>query len=158
VHENTEGKWKAEPVADIGDPSKIPLPVDISLSSDDQGLWVNTFMDGKTRYFDMSDPFNPKQTYEKQIGAQVNMASSSWDGKRVYYTSSLLANWDKKGADNEQYFKAYNWDGKELTEQFSIDFTKEKLGRAHQMRFGAYSLYANASPVTPKTKLSQLAQ
>ncbi|XP_076037856.1 methanethiol oxidase-like [Oratosquilla oratoria] len=126
--------------------------------TDDQGLWVNTFMDGKTRYFDMSDPFNPKQTYEKQIGAQVNMASSSWDGKRVYYTSSLLANWDKKGADNEQYFKAYNWDGKELTEQFSIDFTKEKLGRAHQMRFGAYSLYANASPVTPKTKLSQLAQ
>ncbi|PWQ96497.1 selenium-binding protein SBP56-related protein [Leucothrix pacifica] len=157
VHENTEGKWKAEPVADVGDPSKIPLPVDISLSADDQGLWVNTFMDGKTRYFDMSDPFNPKQTYEKKIGAQVNMASSSWDGKRVYYTSSLLANWDKKGDDNEQYFKAYNWDGKELVEQFSIDFTAEKLGRAHQMRFGAYSLYANASPVKkPATQLTQL--
>ncbi len=157
VHENTEGKWKAEPVADVGDPSKIPLPVDISLSADDQGLWVNTFMDGKTRYFDMSDPFNPKQTYEKKIGAQVNMASSSWDGKRVYYTSSLLGNWDKKGDDNEQYFKAYNWDGKELVEQFSIDFTAEKLGRAHQMRFGAYSLYANASPVKkPATQLTQL--
>ena len=157
VHENKEGKWKAEPVADVGDPSKIPLPVDISLSADDQGLWVNTFMDGKTRYFDMSDPFNPKQTYEKKIGAQVNMASSSWDGKRVYYTSSLLGNWDKKGDDNDQYFKAYNWDGKELIEQFSIDFTAEKLGRAHQMRFGAYSLYANASPVKkPATQLTQL--
>lgn len=47
----------------------------------------------------------------------------------------------KKGTDNEQFFKAYNWDGNKLTEQFSIDFTKEKLGRAHQMRFGAYSLY-----------------
>ncbi len=157
VHENDEtSKWKAEPVADIGDPSKIPLPVDISLSADDQGLWVNTFMDGKTRYFDMSDPFNPKQTYEKKIGAQVNMASSSWDGKRIYYTSSLLGNWDKKGADNDQYFKAYNWDGTELTEQFAIDFTAEKLGRAHQMRFGAYSLYANASPVKKETLLSKL--
>ena len=157
VHENDDtGEWKAEPVADIGDPSKIPLPVDISLQADDQGLWVNTFMDGKTRYFDMSDPFNPKQTYEKQIGAQVNMASSSWDGKRIYYTSSLLGNWDKKGADNDQYFKAYNWDGKELVEQFAIDFTAEKLGRAHQMRFGAYSLYANASPVKKSTLLSKL--
>ena len=157
VHENDDtGEWKAEPVADIGDPSKIPLPVDISLQADDQGLWVNTFMDGKTRYFDMSDPFNPKQTYEKQIGAQVNMASSSWDGKRIYYTSSLLGNWDKKGADNDQYFKAYNWDGKELVEQFAIDFTAEKLGRAHQMRFGAYSLYANASPVKKDTLLSKL--
>jgi methanethiol oxidase len=28
-----------------------------------------------------------------------------------------------------------------LSKQFDIDFYKEKLGRAHQMRFGAYSLY-----------------
>jgi selenium-binding protein 1 len=53
----------------------------------------------------------------------------------------IAENWDKKGVDNEQFFKAYSWDGQTLTEQFSIDFTKEKLGRAHQMRFGAYSLY-----------------
>ena len=33
------------------------------------------------------------------------MVSESWDGKRVYFTSSLLANWDKKGADNEQFLK-----------------------------------------------------
>ena len=49
----------------------------------------------------------------------------------------------KKGADNEQFFKAYQWDGKKLKQDFAIDFTKEKLGRAHQMRFGAYSLYPN---------------
>ncbi len=138
--ENNE--WKAKAVADIGDPSKIPLPVDISITSDDKGLWVNTFMDGKTRFFDMTDPFNPKQTYEKVIGRQVNMASESWDGKRVYYTSSLLANWDKKGEDNEQYLKGYEWNGSELVEKFAIDFNEQKLGRAHQMRFGAYSLYA----------------
>ncbi len=74
------------------------------------------------------------------------MASSSWDGKRIYYTSSLLAQWDKKGHDDEQYFKSFVWDGKKLNEQFTIDFYQEKLGRAHQMRFGAYALYGDKSP------------
>ena len=141
IYEDAQGEWQAQAVADIGDPSKVPLPVDISISSDDKTLWVNTFMDGKTRAFDISDPFQPKQVFEQKIAAQVNMVSSSWDGQRLYYTSSLLANWDKKGADNEQFFKAYTWNGSELKEQFAIDFTQEKLGRAHQMRFGAYSLY-----------------
>ncbi|WP_036300647.1 methanethiol oxidase [Methylomarinum vadi] len=150
LYEDEQGQWQAKDVADIGDPSKIPLPVDISIQSDDQMLWVNTFMDGKTRAFDISDPFHPKQVFEQKIGAQVNMVSSSWDGKRLYYTSSLLANWDKKGKDNEQYFKSFAWDGKKLTQQFAIDFIEEKLGRPHQMRFGAYSLYAgqqNAKPL-----------
>ena len=141
LYEDEKGEWQAKEVADIGDPAKIPLPVDISIQSDDKLLWVDTFMDGKARAFDITDPFKPKQIYEKQIGKQVNMASSSWDGTRLYFTSSLLANWDKKGDDNEQFFKAYRWDGKQLTETFAIDFTKEKLGRPHQMRFGARSLY-----------------
>lgn len=152
IYQDKKGQWQTKDVADIGDPSKIPLPVDISIQSDDSMLWVNTFMDGKTRAFNISDPFNPKQVFEKKIGEQVNMVSSSWDGKRLYFTSSLLANWDKKGKANEQYFKLYHWNGKKLTEQFSIDFTKEKLGRAHQMRFGAYSLYANK--VTPSRALA----
>ena len=150
IYEDDQGEWQAKAVADVGDPASIPLPVDISISADDSRLWVNTFMDGKTRLFDLTDPHNPKQVYEKVIGRQVNMASSSWDGKRVYYTSSLLANWDKKGEDNEQYFKSYVWNGKELVEQFALDFTKLKLGRAHQMRFGAYSLYSGKSPETKK--------
>jgi selenium-binding protein 1 len=100
-------------------------------------------MDGKSRGFDISDPYSPKQVFEQKIGAQVNMVSSSWDGKRLYYTSSLLANWDKKGENNEQYLKLYHWDKASMTmsEQFAIDFYAEKLGRPHQMRFGAYSLY-----------------
>ncbi len=155
IYEGEDQLWQAKEVADIGDPAKIPLPVDISIQSDDQVLWVNTFMDGKTRSFDISDPHKPVQTYEKQIGAQVNMVSSSWDGKRLYYTSSLLANWDKKGEDNDQYFKLYSWDGKNLEEQFSIDFVAEKLGRAHQMRFGAHSLYGTQ---TIDNKLRPLAQ
>jgi selenium-binding protein 1 len=135
-----KGEWQAKEVATIGDPAKIPLPVDISITRDGKGLWVNTFMDGTTRYFDLSNPEAPKQTYEKVTGKQVNMISQSWDGKRVYITSSLLANWDKGGADNEQFLRGFRWDGKELTQAFEVDFTQEKLGRAHHMKLGSKSL------------------
>jgi selenium-binding protein 1 len=140
VYEDTDGQWKAKEVADIGDPSKTPIPVDISLSADDKTLFVDTFMDGKTRVFDVSNPHKPKQIYEKRIGSQVNMVSQSWDGKRLYYTSSLLSKWDKTGKDNEQFLKAYTWDGKQLKARFEIDFMAEKLGRPHLMRFGSASL------------------
>ena len=36
VHEDEKGEWQAKAVADIGDPSKLPIPVDISLSADDK--------------------------------------------------------------------------------------------------------------------------
>jgi selenium-binding protein 1 len=98
-------------------------------------------MDGTTRVYDVSDPHSPKQIYEKQIGAQLNMVSQTWDGRRLYYTSSVLSNWDKSGADNEQFLKAYSWDGKELSPRFAIDFSAEKLGRPHMMSFGSAALY-----------------
>jgi len=144
IYEDDGGDWHAEKVADIGDASLIPLPVDISISADDNQLWVNTWNDGKTRLFDISDPHAPVQVMEQQIGAQINMVSQSWDGERVYYTSSLLANWDKVEAQESedlQYFKAYTWKDGELTHQFTVDFLAENLGTPHQMRFGAYSLY-----------------
>jgi methanethiol oxidase len=125
VKQDAKGEWIAKEVGTIGEPSKIPLPVDISITRDGKGLWVNTFMDGKTRYFDLSNPEAPKQTYEKVTG------------KRVYITSSLLANWDKGGADNEQFLRGFAWDGKELAQKFEVDFTKEKLGRAHHMKLGS---------------------
>jgi selenium-binding protein 1 len=140
VKPDAKGDWQAKEVGTIGDPAKIPLPVDISITRDGKGLWVNTFMDGLTRYFDLSNPEAPKQTYAKATGKQVNMISQSWDGKRVYITSSLLANWDKGGADNEQFLRAFAWDGKELTPAFEVDFTKEQLGRAHHMKLGSRSL------------------
>jgi len=158
IYEDKHGQWQSKAVADIGDPAKIPLPVDISIQSDDGMLWVNTFMDGKTRAFDISDPFHPKHVFEQKIGAQVNMVSSSGDGKRLYYTSSLLANWDKKGKDNEQYLKLYQWNGQQLKQQFAINFIKQKLGRAHQMRFGAYSLYAQKPAQPEQSVLAQWLQ
>ncbi len=145
VKEDENHQWRAKAVADIGDASKIPLPVDISISSDASSLWVNTFMDGTARLFDLTNPEAPKQVYSKKIGAQVNMVSQSWDGKRVYFTSSLLANWDKKGVDNEQFLKGYSWDGKELKEDFVVDFHKEGLGRAHHMKFTARSQKAESN-------------
>jgi selenium-binding protein 1 len=137
IKQDSAGRWQARDVAQIGDPAKTPLPVDISISADAKGLWVNTFMDGTTHYFDLSDPEHPKETYHLHTGSQVNMISQSWDGKRIYVTSSLLSHWDKKGADNEQFLRAFNWDGHTLTPRFAVDFTKEKLGRPHHMKFTA---------------------
>ncbi|WP_211443708.1 methanethiol oxidase [Collimonas humicola] len=139
VKKDARGEWQAKDVGNIGDPAKVPLPVDISISADGKGLWVNTFMDGMTRYFDLRNPEAPKEIYAKHTGAQANMVSQSWDGKRVYVSSSLLANWDKKGADDEQFLKLFSWNGKQLQEQWSLDFYKLKLGRAHHIKFGAKS-------------------
>jgi len=79
----------------------------------------------------------------------VNMVSQSWDGKRLYFTSSLLANWDKKGADNEQFFRGYAWNGTELKPRFDLDFTALKLGRPHHMLFGSTKI---GSPRTVAAK------
>ena len=147
IHEDEAGEWHAKDVADIGDASKIPLPVDISISADDSLLWVNTWNDGMVRLFDVSDPHAPKQLLEQRIGEQVNMVSQSWDGERLYFTSSLLGNWDKTEGENDlQYFKLYGWDGEQLEHRFTIDFLEAKLGSPHQMRFGAYALYGLKAP------------
>jgi selenium-binding protein 1 len=142
-----DGTFEAVDLAPIGDPAKTPLPVDISLSADDKHLFVDSFMDGMVRVFDVSQPRAPKQIYEKKIGPQVNMVSQSWDGKRLYFTTSLLGNWDGVGGDDAQFLKAFDWDGKQLTPRFEIDFRKEKIGRPHIMNFGQKGLYkAQAQP------------
>ena len=155
IYQDDEGEWQSKAVADIGDASKIPLPVDISITADDQLLWVNTWNDGMTRLFDVSDPHAPKEIFTENIGAQVNMVSQSWDGERLYYTSSLLASWDKKTTADDQdldYFKAYDWNGEKLVHKFTIDFSAAKLGRPHQMRFGSNALYG-ARPAEPVDSL-----
>jgi selenium-binding protein 1 len=135
-YEDEKGEWQAKEVATIG-PEGGVLPVDISLSADDQRLFISGFADGKCRVFDVSNPFQPRQISETQIGKQLNMVSQSWDGKRLYFTSSLLAHWDKQANDNEQFLKAYSWDGKELKPAFALDFSELKLGRPHHMLFGS---------------------
>ena len=141
-YEDNKGEWQAKEVAQVG-PTGGVLPADISLSADDKTLFVSCFGDGKCRVFDVSNPHEPTQIAEKQIGRQLNMVSQSWDGKRLYFTSSLLAHWDKKGDDNDQFLRAYAWDGKDLTPQFGLDFTALKLGRPHHMLFGSSKLGQN---------------
>jgi selenium-binding protein 1 len=148
IYEDEGGEWQAKAVADIGDAAKIPLPVDISISAEDNLLWVNTWNDGLVHLYDISDPHAPKQLFEQKIGEQVNMVSQSWDGERLYFTSSLLANWDKTGPSGPdlQYFKLYGWDGEKMTPGFTIDFVAAGLGAPHQMRFGSYALYGKRPP------------
>jgi len=150
VYADDRGEWQAKEVAPVSNVKGGVLPVDISLSADDKTLFVSCFGDGKCRVFDVSDPHHPKQIYEKQIGKQVNMVSQSWDGKRLYFTSSLLAHWDKQGADNEQFLRAYAWDGKELKPRFDLDFTALKLGRPHHMLFGSTKIGPNRTTLAAK--------
>ena len=92
-------------------------------------------------------PRQPRKIHEKKIGAHVNMVSQSWDGERVYFTSSVLSQWDTLGTlpegsaladpDADHFLKAFTWDGQTLTPTFEIDFLKEGLGRPHIMRVGA---------------------
>ena len=134
----------AKKVADIGSREEQPLlAVDISISSDDRTLFVDTFMDGKVRVYDIEDPHDVKQIYERKIGAQVNMVSQSWDGKRLYFTSSLLANWDGTGHEDEQFLRAFTWNGKTLEPRFDLDFEALGLGRPHLMRFGQEGFWAS---------------
>ncbi len=135
-YEDSKGRWQAADVATIGGAGGV-LPVDMSISADDRTLFVDGFGDGKCRVFDVSDPHHPRQVHERQIGRQLNMVSQSWDGKRLYFSSSLLARWDKTGDDNEQFVKAFHWDGRELTPTFALDFNALQLGRPHHMLFGA---------------------
>jgi selenium-binding protein 1 len=105
------------------------------------------------RVYDVSKPRQPKLVYEKKIGPQVNMVSQSWDGKRLYFTSSLLGNWDGTGGDDAQFLKAYTWDGKELSPTFEIDFREAGLGRPHIMRFGQIGFWKSTwtSPATQES-------
>jgi len=150
--EDEAGEWQAKEVADIGNVKGGVLPVDISLSADDKTLFAGCFGDGKVRVLDVSDPHHPRQIAEKRIGRQLNMVSQSWDGKRVYFTSSLLSKWDKAGEDNEQFIRAYAWDGKDLKPSFELDFTALKLGRPHHMLFGSSSMGARKAEANVATR------
>jgi selenium-binding protein 1 len=142
VFRKADGSFEALALADIGDPDRTPLPVDLSLSSDDATLFVTTFMDGHVRAFDVTSPRAPRQVLDQRIGSQVNMVSQSWDGKRVYFTSSLLSQWDGVGGEDEQFLRAFAWDGAKLLPRFEVDFRARELGRPHIMHFGRADFFA----------------
>ena len=64
--------------------------------------------------------------------------------------SAWVGSGDKKGADNEQFLRAFAWDGKELKPTFDLDFTALKLGRAHHMLFGSTKLGPNRTTIASR--------
>jgi selenium-binding protein 1 len=90
-----------------------PLLTDINLSVDDRHLYASCWATGEIRQYDVSDPFSPKQTGSVRLGGIVKrsahpanpkkalnggpqMVEISRDGRRVYFTNSLYAAWDKQ--------------------------------------------------------------
>jgi selenium-binding protein 1 len=88
-----------------------PLITDIDLSVDDRWLYVSCWGTGELKQYDVSDPFNPRETASVRIGGIVRrephpaapgqplaggpqMVELSRDGKRAYVTNSLYAAWD----------------------------------------------------------------
>jgi selenium-binding protein 1 len=120
-----DGKdWKAEKVIQIpAEPAAAeqlpeilkpfgavpPLVTDINLSLDDQWLYVSAWGTGEIKRYDVSDPFQPKETGSVRLGGIVDRAAHpksgplsggpqmvevSRDGRRVYLTNSLYGSWD----------------------------------------------------------------
>jgi methanethiol oxidase len=88
-----------------------PLVTDIDLSVDDRWLYVSCWGTGELKQYDVSDPFNPRETASVRLGGIVRrephpaapdlrlsggpqMIEVSRDGRRVYLTNSLYATWD----------------------------------------------------------------
>jgi len=119
-----EVKKVIEIPAEAADPSLLPpllqgfkavppLLTDINLSVDDRFLYASCWGTGEIRQYDVSVPFNPKLTGSLHIGGIVRRAAHpakpaqplnggpqmvevSRDGRRVYFTNSLYAAWDKQ--------------------------------------------------------------
>ena len=131
IYRQDDGTWATKNIAEIGN----TIPVDISIAPDDSKIYVNSYGDGTLRIYDVTNPFEGKLIHQVTLGEQANMVSTSWDGQRVYSTSSLLSKWDKPG---DHWLKGFAWQGDQLVEKFTTDFSG--VGRAHIMNFGARAL------------------
>jgi selenium-binding protein 1 len=128
IYRQDDGTWATKNIAEIGN----NIPVDISIAPDDSKIYVNSYGDGTLRIYDVTNPFEGKLIHQVKLGEQANMVSTSWDGTRIYATSSLLSKWDKPG---DHWLKGFAWEGGQLVPKFTTDFGS--VGRAHIMNFGA---------------------
>ena len=78
-------------------------------------------------------PFNDTDRFTLDAAQMTINSVKTADGKDLKFNY-------KGGADNEQFLRAFSWDGKELKPAFEVDFTKEQLGRAHHMKLGSAAL------------------
>jgi selenium-binding protein 1 len=126
--DNGTAEWKAKKVITIpaqpADPDDLPemlkgfgavppLVTDLNLSLDDSTLYVSCWGTGELIQYDVSDPFDPRQTGVVEIGGIVKrrahparpgealnggpqMVEISRDGRRIYFTNSLYSPWDEQ--------------------------------------------------------------
>ncbi len=171
-HQGGDGRWAAQKVisipaepADAADlPPALqpfgavpPLITDIALSVDDQRLYVSCWGTGELKQFDVSDPFNPRETGSIRIGGITGRAAHparpgqplsggpqmvevSRDSKRVYFTNSLYGSWDEQfypdgvGAWMAKLDVAGGGDGMTFDERFFVEGEAFRGRRAHQVR------------------------
>jgi methanethiol oxidase len=146
IYRQDDGSWATKNIAEIGN----TIPVDISIAPDDSKIYVNSYGDGTLRIYDVSNPFEGKLIHQVKLGEQANMVSTSWDGMRVYATTSLLSKWDKPG---DHWLKAFAWENGQLVPKFTTDFST--VGRAHIMNFGAKSLGPAGQKAAATTHLAR---
>jgi selenium-binding protein 1 len=140
IYQQDDGTWATKNIAEIG----ANIPADISIAPDDTKIYVNSFGDGTLRVYDVSNPFEGKLVEQVKLGEMANMVSSSWDGKRLYATNSLLSQWDKP---SDYWLKAFAWEDGKLVAKFTTDFTP--VGRAHIMNFGSKVFGPRAGRAVP---------
>jgi selenium-binding protein 1 len=117
-------EWKAQKVIQIpaepAEPDQLPpllkdfkavppLITDINLSLDDRFLYVSCWGTGEIKQYDVSDPFQPRETGSVHLGGIVRraphprsgplnggpqMVEISRDGRRVYLSNGLYRSWD----------------------------------------------------------------
>jgi selenium-binding protein 1 len=140
IYQLEDGTWATKNIAEIG----ANIPVDISIAPDDSKIYVNSFGDGTLRVYDVTNPMEGKLIEQVKLGEMANMVSSSWDGKRLYATNSLLSQWDKPG---DYWLKAYAWEGGKLVAKFTTDFNG--VGRAHIMNLNSKGFGPRAALPAP---------
>ena len=86
-------------------------------------------------------------------GNRVKIKSIDFEGVEKFSANKLAAQFKNTKKKNIfRFWKKSKYISKDYKEDLTslIDFYKEKLGRAHQMRFGAYSLYSSKNRNTEK--------
>ena len=147
-----------------------PLMTDIELSVDDRFLYVSCWGTGEMRQYDVSDPvqseadrLGPHRRHcqagraSEGSGAPITggpqMVEVSRDGRRVYFTNSLYAAWDKQFYPED----VGNWMVKlEADPQGGIQFDPQfffETGNTGCIRFGWKAATPHPIPIALPRRL-----
>ena len=161
------GSWEWEKIIDIDNEPHpdwpIPIPGVMSallVSMDDKYLYINNWLHGDMRQYNITDPHNPILTGQVWMGGLlgkapivngVNVAGGpqmyqlSLDGKRMYVTTSLFSTWDNqfypeirtKGGVMLMIDCDVKNGGMKINEDFVVNFGNEPNGpsRCHESRY-----------------------